>query len=91
MGDGERNGQRRDAARRTFSLFWSRSFFVRQFSVQAEQPLLVRRQRLHLVVSCFSGIGSGSGECGRCLARGLIVTYADVYFYSVDEDSLWVE
>ena len=36
--------------------------FVRQFSVQAEQPLLVRRQRLHLVVSCIPALGAAQGS-----------------------------
>lgn len=36
--------------------------FVRQFSVQAEQPLLVRRQRLHHVVSCIPALGAAQGN-----------------------------
>ena len=36
--------------------------FVRQFSVQAEQSLLIRRQRLHLVVSCFPALRAARGS-----------------------------
>lgn len=41
--------------------------FVRQFSVLFEQLLLFRRERLHLVVSCFLALRAAQGSAEAAL------------------------
>ena len=79
MGDGKRNGQRRtrhDAPSVCSGAGPFCSAVFRTGGTAAARPETETASCCQL----FSDIESGSVECGRCLIRGLIVTYADVYF-----------
>ena len=79
MGDGERN-RRRTTRHDAPSVCSGAGPFCSAVFRTGETAAAHPETETASCCQLFSGIESSSGEYGSCLARGLIVTYADVYF-----------